>query len=351
MSLKVERISSEQEDERSEIAPYRIVAYPADYTLQGLHDKWKARQIVIPPIQRHYVWTHVQASRLIESFLLGLPVPGIFFYRAKGTEDLLVIDGLQRLKSVFAFFDGKLPESSKSFALKGVQTKWEGKIFTELAQAEQARLKDTVLRAVIIDQLDPKDDSSIFHIFERLNTGGTSLRPQEVRNCIYSGPFNEMLLKLNREPTWRRIMGTKQSDKRMRDVELILRVLALFEHEKEYSKPMKEFLSAFMKKNQSAGRDRLEELANHFRKTCSAVVKSLGPKPFHVRAGLNAAVFDSVMVAFAGHRGTFHSNLKSRFQKLMRTPKYVGCVSSKTTDVDVVKKRIVLARKALFGNR
>jgi hypothetical protein len=231
MALKIAPISSEREDERSEIAPYRIVAYPADYTLEGLHQKWKAKDIEIPTLQRHYVWTLLQASRLIESFLL---VPGIFFYKAKDTEKPLVIDGQQRLRSVFAYFEGKMPESNKPFALKGVKDVWEDKSFTELSKQEQMRLRDSVLRATIVDQLDPKDNSSIFHIFERLNTGGTSLKPQEVRNCIYSGPFNDLLPKLNRDSTWRRLMRAKQPDKRMRDVELILRFLALFEWRQRY---------------------------------------------------------------------------------------------------------------------
>ena len=93
MAKLIENIRSEVEDQESDLAPYRIVSYPADYTLKGLHDKWRAAEIEIPPFQRQYVWTLTQASRLIESFLLGLPVPGIFFYRDQDSQRLLVIDG------------------------------------------------------------------------------------------------------------------------------------------------------------------------------------------------------------------------------------------------------------------
>ncbi len=350
MSLKIAPIPSEKEDERSELAPYKIVAYPADFTLELLHEKWKDKDIEIPTIQRHYVWTLLQASRLVESFLLGLPVPGIFFYKAKDTEKLLVVDGQQRLRSVFAYFEGKMPESIKPFALKGVEERWEGKSLTELSKQEQRRLKDSVLRATIIDQLDPKDDSSIFHIFERLNTGGTSLKPQEVRNCIHSGPFNDMLLKLNKDSTWRRLMGAKQPDKRMRDVELILRFLALVEWGDRYFKPMKNFLSDYMKGNKSPGQERLADLAGLFRTTTRAVADFLSSKPFHVFAGLNAAVYDSVMVAFAGRKRKVPSNIKSRFKRLLSNKTYISYVSSGTTDVEIVKKRIAVARARLFGN-
>src|SRR3972149_4730358 len=208
MTLKLERIKSELEDERSEVALYKIIPYPADYTLQGLHDKWKERNIIIRPFQRQFVWTVLQASRLIESFLLGLPVPGIFLYKEPETGELVVIDGQQRLRSIFSFFEGEWPDSKIPFRLREVQRQWEGKLFSELKTVDQQRLKDSVLRATIVEQLDPKDNSSTFHIFERLNTGGTSLKPQEVRNCIYSGPFNDLLQKLNANREWRKIVGS-----------------------------------------------------------------------------------------------------------------------------------------------
>ena len=350
MEIQLEKVASEIEDERSETALYKIISYPADFTLQGLYDKWKESNIQIPPFQRQYVWKLAQASRLVESFLLGLPVPGIFFYKEKETGNLVVIDGQQRLKSVFSFFEGEFPESKEPFRLREVQEKWKGKMFSELAKHERQRLKDSVLRATIVDQLDPKDNSSIFHIFERLNTGGTSLRPQEVRNCIHSGPFNDLLMELNREKSWRRIIGTERPDKRMRDIELILRFLALVRAGDAYYKPMKNFLNDFMKVNRYAKPAGLSAFHGLFEKTVKTVVSCLGKKPFHIRVGLNAAAYDCVMTGFALTKKEVPSDIKTRYRRLLNNETFQALVSSGTTDIEAVKRRISLARKTLFGD-
>jgi len=348
MALRLEKIESEIQDERSEVALYKIIPYPADFTLQGLHEKWKENKIVIPEFQRHFVWNVYQASRLIESFLLGLPVPGIFLYKEPKTGNLVVIDGQQRLRSVFSFFEGEMHGSGLPFRLREVRANWEGKLFTELKPVEQERLNDSVLRATIVEQLDPKDNSSIFHIFERLNTGGTSLRPQEVRNCIYSGRFNDMLHKLNDESKWRQIIGSDQPDRRMRDMELILRFLALAYQADDYQKPMKNFLSDFMKKHRDDSPKQLGEFERIFVGTVKQVIDSLGKKPFHIWIGLNAAVFDSVMVAFALNKTELPHNTKRRYKRLLEDEVYQVSILSSTTDEEVLRRRLEIARKKLF---
>jgi hypothetical protein len=350
MALTVEKIKSEQEDERSEVALYKIIPYPADYTLQGLHDKWREGKIVIPRFQRQFVWKTFQASRLIESFLLGLPVPGIFLHKEPETGNMVVIDGQQRLRSIFSFFEGEFHGSKAPFRLREVQSEWEGKLFSELKPVEQERLRDSVLRATIIEQLDPRDNTSVFHIFERLNTGGTILRPQEVRNCIYSGSFNDQLNKLNENSSWRKVVGSDQHDRRMRDVELILRFLALALEADNYQKPMKNFLSAFMKRHQHASQEKLEQFVSLFTNTVETVLQTLGKKPFHIHIGLNAAVYDSVMVSFAWNKKSPPSDIKRRYRDLLEESDYGVLVSSRTTDEEIVAKRIQFARRKLFGS-
>ncbi len=97
---------SEREDAASTTSHYEIVSIPADFTLEGLVTKWKKNQLKIPGFQRKFVWTQRQASRLVESFLLGLPVPALFLYADPDTGEQQVIDGQQRLMSVVQFFDG-----------------------------------------------------------------------------------------------------------------------------------------------------------------------------------------------------------------------------------------------------
>lgn len=351
MSNFIEEVPSERKDQEKEVIIYKIANYPADYTLQGLYDKDKEKEILIPPFQRKFVWTFIQASRLIESFLLGLPVPSIFLYKEKESQKLLVIDGQQRLKTIFGYFKGVFPDTKKPFSLKGVNEKWEGKLFLDLDDPDKRRLKDSVLRAVIVEQLDPKDNTSIFHIFQRLNTGGTTLRPQEIRNCIYQGKFNDLLNKLNQNKEWRNIIGLPNPDKRMRDVELILRFFALYYSYKgsykKYKSPMKDFLSDFMAKYRD-DEDKIKEFKKIFENTVSTIDRKLIPYPFVIKAGLQAAVYDSIMVAVALNLDKIPPDIKERHQKLLKDEEYVEIVYKFTTVEKFVKQRIEMAIKKLF---
>ena len=260
----IESIASEKDDQETSPASYEVVTYPADFTLEVLVGKLKgqgnqAPEIQIPGFQRKFVWTQVQASKLIESFLLGLPVPPIFMYTDKDNLQM-VVDGQQRLRSIGYFFEGYFGPEDRGrrpvFRLVGLNEKspYLGKTCKELEETDPSvyrKLKDGVLRAFIIKQLNPKDNTSVFHVFERLNTGGTLLKGQEIRNCVYAGELNDLLNDLNSNSSWREIFG-KNKDKRQRDIELILRFLALLHDSKHYEKPMKDFLSEFMKGHQHA---------------------------------------------------------------------------------------------------
>lgn len=347
----MEKISSETADEEIEVIVYKIANYPADYTLQGLYDKDKEEEILIPSFQRRFVWTLSQSSRLIESFLLGLPVPSIFLYKEKESQKLLVIDGQQRLKTVFGCFKNIFPDTKKPFYLKGVNKKWEGKSFLDLSTPDKRRLKDSVLRAVIVEQLDPKDNTSIFHIFQRLNTGGTVLSPQEIRNCIYQGKFNDLLKQLNHNKDWRKIIGLPVPNKRMRDMELILRFLGLYCSYKgsyeEYKAPMKDFLSNFMAKYRN-DEVKIREFKEIFEKTVSSIARNLSPRPFVIKTGLQSAVFDSIMIVFALNLNNIPQDIKARHQKLLKDKEYEEAVYKFTTVEKFVKQRIDMAITKLF---
>jgi len=243
---------------------------------------------------------------------------------------------------------GVFPDSDSVFRLKNVNSSLEGKTFAELNSADQLKLKDSVLRATIVDQIDPQDDTSIFHIFERLNTGGTSLTPQEIRNCMYHGLLNDLFLRLNHNNDWRQLLGKKTPDNRLRDIELMLRFIALYYNHSSYAKPLKDFLSRFMNSNRFGNMIPLKEIETLFCKVVKVVLSSIGPKPFNIKAGLNAAVFDSVMVSFAEHVEKIPKDIKKRFERLKSDTEYLIVVSKSTTDDDVVRNRIKLANEILF---
>lgn len=341
----IEQIESEAEDAAASIPIYTISSYPTDPTLETLLMRKQRGEIEIPKFQRGWVWKHSQASQLVESFLLGLPVPGIFLYREKPSLHYLVIDGQQRLRTIWGFFEGKLPDIA-DFYLVGVEPRWEGKRFHELDEVDRIRFRDSVLRAVVIEQTDPNDNDSMYHVFERLNTGGTHLNPQEVRNSAAHGPFNNLMIELNEFPEWRRIFGREASDSRMRDVELVVRFCALQDASGSYYKPMKKFLNDYMKRNQW---ERSEQpIRGVFESTVTRVLDSLGSRPFHIRRGLNAAAFDSVMLAFA-RNDKIPSNVKSRWNRLLANTSFVSATTSGTTDEAAVERRIALASAILFN--
>ena len=352
--LELEPLTSEDEDYESAPSDYQISTYPADFTLELLHLKWKAGDILIPNFQRNFVWKQVQASKLVESFLIGLPVPAVFFYTERQSQHFFVIDGQQRLKSIFYFFEGYFGEEDQGqrrvFRLTGLsqESRFRDKTFDELRDEDKRRLKNAVLRAFVVQQLDPADDTSMYHIFERLNTGGTLLTNQEIRNCVYHGDFIRFLDEMNRLESWRKILGKENPDTRKKDVELLVRFFAMRDVS-AYSKPMKDFLSRFMKKNRDAPPEVLEASRELLQRTCEKVLESLGSKPFHIRAGLNAAVFDAVMVAFSNHLDSIPKDIRSRYERLLDDEDFDVNTRQATTDIDTIRQRFRQAENILFS--
>ena len=205
-----------------------------------------------------------------------------------------------------------------------------------------------MLRAFVVQQLDSNDDTSMYHIFERLNTGGALLTNQEVRNCVYHGKFVESLVKFNLTPEWRKILGKPVPDSRKRDVELLVRFFAMRDIS-NYQKPMKDFMSKFMWKNRDVSDESLAQSQQVFQETCTQLVDSLGEKPFHIRSGLNAAVSDAVMVAFSENLDQIPADIGERYKRLLGDEGFKGSTSKGTTDVNVVRKRLSKAKQVLFG--
>lgn len=352
--IELEPITSEDEDYESAPPEYEISTFPADYTLEVLHSKWTAKDIHIPTFQRSFVWKQVQASKLIESFLVGLPVPAVFLYTERKSQTHFVIDGQQRLKSIFYFLDGYFGESKgdirKVFRLTGLseKSKFIGKTFSDLDVEDQRRLKNCVLRSFIVQQLDPNDDTSMYHIFERLNTGGTLLTNQEVRNSVYHGKFISFLDDLNKNKDWREILGKANPDTRKKDHELLVRFFAMRDIS-AYEKPLKDFLSRYMQKNRSASEEARKSAVTIFEKTCNTIITTLGNKPFHVRAGLNAAVFDAVMITISKHLNEIPEDLRARYKTLLSDTDFEKATRESTTDKERIVSRLRRAEEILFS--
>jgi hypothetical protein len=316
---------------------------------------WQDNDITIPDFQREFVWTIRQASLLIESFLLGLPVPPVFFYIDEQNKNL-VIDGQQRILSTVFYFEGyfgveNIQGRRQVFRLQGLDERspYYKKQFNDLSESDQRKLRNTVLRAINIRQLSPAGEStSIYHIFERLNTGGTPLKPQEIRNVVFRGDFVSILRQLNQDPNWRRILGKKTLNKHQTDVELLLRIFALSKGADEYEKPMKEFLNKAMRKNRTGNTSAVKRISRLFPRTTELIVDQLGEKPFHLRGPLNTSALDSVFCTLLDNLGRVPKNLYERYQQLIADPAFEEVTIIGTTDTATVSKRFKLVRSYLL---
>jgi len=343
--------TEELEDHERDSDIYEISFYPADITLKGYVDKYDSSQLIIPDFQRQYIWDQVRASKLIESFLLGLPVPGVFLYKERASNKLKIIDGQQRIMTIVQYYKQLFGE--KAFRLKNVADRWDGKLYNELTESDRFQLDDSVLRAIIVQQLRPEDDSSIYHVFERLNTGGINLNPMEIRKCVYSGVLMDMLVDLNSLPEWRTLVGRAKEDKRMRDVEWILRVLSFHEHADEYEKPMKKFLNRYLIKGYRLSpldqEQKVRATTKLFRETCSYILSELGEKPFQIKNRFNYAVLDSVFCACIQAFQNGVHNIDNRFQSLKINDDFIESVQKNTSDQSVIALRFSKAREYILG--
>ncbi len=351
--LNNEFFEKEDSDDESLKLKGPIISYGADYTLDSIRQYVnESKQIIVQPsFQRKFVWDIKKASKLIESFILGYPVPNILLGRDPDTEVMEVIDGQQRILSICDFFKGRFRDE-KVFKLAGdIDQKFLNKTFDDLDEAIQKKLRNAVLKAVVF--VYPKDDPNIkFTAFQRINTGSVVLNQQEIRNCIYGGSLNDLLFKINEyNEEWRELLA-KKPDKRMKDVETILRFFAAYFKGKDYEKPITKFLNEFMNKNKNLSEEKGAEWQELFNQTLSIIVKNIGssfPRTSKSKT-FNRAVFESVMTAIAELKKENRLKvkyLKRNYTKLVEDPNYLDSVTSQTSDKKNYKNRIEIAIKML----
>lgn len=340
-------------EEDEEVVPfqYAISTNGWDPDVQGLVKRMKEGDIVIPKFQRGYVWSLKEASRFIESLLFGLPVPNIFLSVEPDTERLLVVDGRQRLSTLQYFYDGIWPLTKREFSIKGTGDtgRYEGSTYKTLPDADRRKLDNARLRASIITQDQPtEDNSSIYHVFERLNTSGVTLTPQEIRAAIYHGKFSNLIGELNKNKVWREIYGPE--NKFMRDQELILRYFALYFNSSSYRAPMKEFLNKFMAWNRQLTKIPGETLHSLFVNTIGVIHTSVGRQAFRPARAINTAVFDAVMVGItrrlvSGDPYTLES-FKRAYHNLVSNEEFLVVTQHSTGHPTNVERRLKMATEA-----
>lgn len=344
----------------------KIYTELGDPEIDSLFGKFKRGKLIVQPdFQRQYVWDTTKASRLIESALLEIPIPVIYIAQEKDNKEY-IIDGQQRLTSFFSFIDGKFPDGSE-FKLKGL------KVFRELNGEKYEKLSDELqdsIRYFKIRTITFKKDSDKdlrFEIFERLNTGSVALNDQELRNCIYRGSFNSLLKELSQDSDFTYLLGLKKPDKRMRDIELVLR-FAAFYHKTylKYKPPMKNFLNAEAEQYCNISKEDTLELRTAFKNTCQAIRSMLGrnafkrfykgddrnPDGYWEPKKFNASLYDILMYTFAREdKNVLYQNLDAIRESLIHlmtdNKEFIDSIELSTSSVQAVTKRFDLWRLEL----
>ncbi len=363
----IEKGENEQEEiEEIDIRKCRFSTYGGDFIVRQLMDMLHEKEIETPKIQRNYVWTKKIASRFIESILLDLPIPSIFLAKNE-IGKFIIIDGLQRLTCLYNYIvAGTI--NRKTFKLstsKDIHEEWRGKAFKELKDEDQRKLKNKLLHAIIVEQKEPTNFDGLFLIFERINTGGMQLNQQEIRNSIFQGQMNDLLIELNGYETWRKMFGQETSNDRMRDVEMILRFLALnsvdiLGYDRE-SLNLVSCLNTFMAENRRISDGELLAYGDLFRETIQLINKTFGDDVFRtniqtqqVSQKFYATVFDAIMLAtqYAQKEDVSIDKISEPSQKiklLFADKDFKGACSAHTTDLSAIRTRISKTCEILYG--
>lgn len=339
---EIERV--EATNEEKDVLTSEIINMPASFTLPEYSNKLDKGIFYKPNFQRNNVWNTKGQSRFIESLLFDYPVPQVFLYKEQNKEAYLIVDGYQRISTIHDFLNNK-------FKLQDVCEQYNKKDFDNLPEEAQEKLRNRQLTACIIRQINPNDVQTLYHIFERLNTGGQNLNNMEVRRAVSYGTLIKELEYLNKDENWRKILGKTDEDTRFTDLELVLRLCAFYDKwdtKKEEMidyKSMKSFLNEYLHKNQHENKKDFKE---RFIKATKFIIDALGEKPFTLYTRYNYVLLDSVMTAVILKNSEI-TDFKNKFYLLKDNCNYKEIYEAKqgTISLKSVNERIKIATSIL----
>ncbi|BDU86338.1 DUF262 domain-containing protein [Clostridium perfringens] len=314
--------------------------------------------IISPQFQRLFRWSIYQRTRFLESILLGIPTPPIFVAEdSDGNWEL--VDGLQRISTIISFF-GKLRDRDKDnnwvMEQGGLIKELEGFSLSTLPETYVKNIKRTYCRVEII-KWDSEYDLR-YELFNRLNTGGTPLKEQEIRNCIFRGTsekFNDLLLELSKNTDFASLISlSEQKKSELYDQELVLRFLALYNSDldKIETKNISEFMTNYMQeevKNRDFDYEANKDIFNRVMK----VLVNTNIKFKFKNNQFSTSLYDAITVAVAKNIEKYEimgaQDIEAKVEELKKDDifnKYVGSASSSKTRVLKRMKRAM----ELFGD-
>lgn len=215
VELENKENDADEEIDDNQLMAYDIAVFYNTYNLSTLM-KWWGGKLIVPDFQRAYVWSLKQASEFVDSILRGLPVPSMFFYDDSNNSRYLVVDGQQRLSSLYAYIK-KQEYAGEKFCLTGsIHPKWKGKSYLDLEEEEKERLDDALMNITLMRQLAPDDGQSAMYLaFQRINTGGRTLKAQEIRMAVSYGALALYIDKLSKDQRFEKWRFVRTQAQRM----------------------------------------------------------------------------------------------------------------------------------------
>ena len=316
-------------------------------TIFEMYRRWDNNEGILdlqPDFQRGFVWDAQKQSNLIESVLLRIPLP-VVYVSEESEEKTLVIDGQQRLTTLFRFMNNE-------FLLRNLRLLPElnGRSFHDLDGKLQRRFEDTPITAFSIQ---PGSDPRIkFEVFQRLNEGAVALTAQEIRNCLLRGLGLQLVQRLAAPGSaFRKAAGGKRNFARMRADELVLRCLAFLDQGSvNYRGDMLEFLNGELRRLNTTTAEHRNRLASRFDDAVATVTSIFGPNAFRrtpSSPALNAAIMDVLIAGFPNDipvsRWVVHrSAVKDALSRLLKNQMFVEAITYGTGDTARVLTRFGL---------
>lgn len=353
--LAEQEASFGSEDTEQPIPPTDIVAYNELRSCADLVRMHASGKLEIQPdFQREVVWKQDDQSRFIDSLVKQLPIPSMCFSLDYKTQRWKVIDGLQRMSTIIRFLSqaewqlSDLPDIHPQLRLSKNSDLRNG---TEAQKRLYSLVEDVSIPITVIrcDYAQQSHMRYLFTIFHRLNSGGVRLTNQEIRNCIFTGPFNDLLKRFDHEnPDWKvvkkRIWGGMD---RFRSVEVLLRAMAFGDWLNRYDGNLARFLNDYMqsrsqeKPSDFSGLEPL--LADMARLTRAA----LGVE---TRAKLPLASVEALLVALYVHRQKLSEisteSAKTSYKEMLTKPSFAESARYAVSNVDNVSRRLTAAIQA-----
>jgi hypothetical protein len=335
-------LCDEEINEKYKKGEIRIITEQARYPLDSIEPMLDSKKYTLnPEYQRRKRWDNSRKSRLIESFIMNVPIPPIFLYEVDYSF-YEVMDGQQRLTAIYDFYKGE-------FELEGLEY-WQelnGRRYQNLPEQVKRGIDRRYLSSIVLLQETAKSSAEADFlkqiVFERLNSGGEKLTPQETRNALLNGKFNQLCIKLAENDSFRKMwklplegegerkLLESESYRKMEDVELVLRFFA-YRHIAKLRSPVDKFLDNYLKQANNYSDQTIKNLENIFNETIDFIYSVfedsafIPPNENRNNKTPNKSVYDPMMQVFAdniyhknnllNHRGLMRENLYSNKQSL-----------------------------------